>query len=144
MNRKERARGVASLRLDKGRFEPWQTFRDTDDRFYWIGATELSKGNKFVKPERPDIPPLPATFSADVRNNTVYVNNVQGVKEITIWLERGMIDWSKDVAASVDTSLKGMKKQTLKPDLGLMLEELYRTGDRKMLFFGKLEFKTGG
>jgi hypothetical protein len=29
----------------------------------------------------------------------------------------------------------------VEPDLQLMLEELYRTGDRKMLFFAKFEFK---
>ena len=38
----------------------------------------------------------------------------------------------------------GMKAKKLTPDLQLMFEELYRTGDRKMLFFGKLEFKVGG
>jgi hypothetical protein len=37
-----------------------------------------------------------------------------------------------------------MKPTLISPDPRTMLEELYRTGDRKMLFFGKLDFKTGG
>ena len=35
--------------------------------------------------------------------------------------------------------LRVYKPRVIKPDLRLMLEELYKTGDRKMLFFGKIE-----
>ena len=42
--------------------------------------------------ERPDNPPFPASFFADITNNVVTVSNVRGTKRITVWLERDMID----------------------------------------------------
>jgi hypothetical protein len=144
MNRKARVRGLGALRMDNRRFEAWQTCRDTDTRFYWVGATELAKTNKLTRPDRPDQPPYPAEFFADLRNNEVIVSNVRGVKQITVWLERNMIDWTKEVSARVEGNVSGFKRRVIAPDIPLMLEELYRTGDRKMLFFGKLEFKTTG
>ena len=144
MNRKTRVRGLGSLRLDNKRYEPWQSFRETDDRFYWVGATELSRRNKLGDGEKPNPNLIPATFNADIRNNTVIVNGVSGVRQITVWLEKDMIDWTQKVSVSVDTTLQGMKPAVMTPDPRILLEELYRTGDRKMLFFGKLDFKTGG
>ncbi len=144
MNRKTRVRGLGSLRLDNKRYEPWQSFRETDDRFYWVGATELSQRNQLKNGEKPNPNLIPATFNADIRNNTIIVNGVNGVRQITIWLEKDMIDWTQKVSVSVDTSLQGMKPTLMTPDPRIMLEELYRTGDRKMLFLGKLDFKTGG
>jgi dienelactone hydrolase len=144
MNRKTRVRGIQSLRLDGGRFEPWQSFRDTDARFYWAGATDLSRGNRFTKPEAPHTSPLPAEFFADLRNNEVIVSGVRGTRQITVWLERDMIDWATPLKVRVDGNVAGFKPRVMTPDLRLMFEELYRTGDRKMLFFGKLEFKTQG
>lgn len=144
MNRKTRVRGVGTLRQDGKRFEPWQVFRESDDRFYWVGATELSKSTKFVNGERPDRPPMPAEFSADIRGNEIVVSGVRGAKKITVWLEKDMIDWTKPLRVRVDGDVNGFKPRVMTPDVRLMLEELYRTGDRKMLFFGKLEFKTSG
>jgi pimeloyl-ACP methyl ester carboxylesterase len=144
MSRKTRKRGIAALRLDNGRFEPWQTCRETDNRFYWVGATELARTNKLTNPERPDRPPFPAEFTTDFRDNKVVVSNVRGAKLITVWLERDMIDWTKKLSVQVQGNLTGFKPQIIPPDISFMLEELYRTGDRKMLFFGKLEFKTSG
>lgn len=144
MNRKSRVRGVGTLRQDGKRFEAWQTFRDTDDRFYWVGATELGKSNKFVNGERPDRVPLPAEFTADIVGNEIKVRGVRGAKQITVWLEKDMIDWEKPLRVQVDGNVDGFKPRKMTPDVRLMLEELYRTGDRKMLFFGKLQFKTSG
>jgi pimeloyl-ACP methyl ester carboxylesterase len=144
MNRKTRVRGIGTLRQDGKRFEAWQVFRETDDRFYWVGATELGKSNKFVNGERPDRPPMPAEFVADIQSNEIKVLGVRGAKQITVWLEKDMIDWEKPLRVRVDGNVNGFKPQKMKPDVRLMLEELYRTGDRKMLFFGKLEFRTGG
>ena len=144
MSRKRRARGVEVLRQDGKRFENWQTFRETDNRFYWVGASDLSRGNQLVKPERPDNPPLPAEFFADFRNNLIEVKGVRGAKTITVWLEKDMIDWESNLRVIVDGDVNGFRPKKMERDLRVMFEELYRTGDRKMLFFGKLEFKTRG
>lgn len=145
MNRKKRVRGLESLRMDGGRFDAWHTLRPGDDRFYWVGASELQAGNTLKRPERPDIPPPAARFSADIvvaeGKQRIVVKDVYGVKKITVWLERGMIAWDQEVAFSIDSGFDKVRATKVQPDLQLMLEELYRTGDRKMLFFAKFEFR---
>lgn len=144
MNRKKRVRGLESLRMDGNRFDAWHSFRETDNRFYWVGVNDLMPGNTLTakKAERPDNPPLAASFSADIINgDTIVVKTNRGVKKVTVWLERGMVAWDKEVKFSIDSGVDRLKPTKVKPDLELMLEELYRTGDRKMLFFAKFEFR---
>lgn len=144
MNRKKRVRGLDSLRMDGNRFDAWHTFREKDDRFYWVGVSDLMPGNTLTakKAERPDNPPQAASFAADIINgDTVVVKTNRGVKTVTIWLERGMVAWDKTVKFNIDNNTGLVKPTKVTPDLQLMLEELYRTGDRKMLFFAKFDFR---
>jgi hypothetical protein len=130
--------------MDGNRFDAWHTFREKDDRFYWVGVSELMQGNTLTakKAERPDNPPQAASFAADVINgDTIVVKTNRGVRTVTIWLERGMVAWDKMVKFSIDNNTGLVKPTKVTPDLQLMLEELYRTGDRKMLFFAKFEFR---
>ena len=47
MNRKKRVLGTATLALGTNpRFE-WQIMRQTDNRFYWLGADRIAPGNLF-------------------------------------------------------------------------------------------------
>ena len=62
----------------------------------------------------------------------------------TIVVLPALIDWTKELRVQVDGDVNGFKRRVMTPDIKLMLEELYRTGDRKMLFFGMLEFRTQG
>jgi len=145
MNRKTRVRGNASLRLNATRFDPWQTFRETDNRFYWIGTDAINSANKFKNPDRPDLSAIPAQFRGDIRkNNEIVIDDVRGIKKVTIWLERDMINWDKPLRLNVQSATKLPPPKKLEPDLQIMFEELYRTGDRKMLFFGKIEIPVAG
>ena len=54
-----------------------------------------------------------------------------------------MVAWDKEVKFSIDGGTGQLKPTKVKPDLELMLEELFRTGDKKMIFFTKFEFRTG-
>ena len=145
MNRKTRVRGNASLRLNAARFDPWQTFRESDNRFYWIGTDSINPRNKLQDAERPDRPPIAAQFRGDIlKNNEIVVDDVRGIRKVTIWLERDMIDWTKPLKLRIPTAIALPKAKIYEPDLQIMFEELYRTGDRKMLFFGKIEVTVGG
>ncbi len=146
MGRKSRVRGAASLRLNQPGFEPWQVLREADDRFYWVGVAEggLSGGNKIngwqTKPVNP------AQFRADIgRNGVINIDKAIGVRKFVIWLERDLIDWSKPVVVNVNGhKAREYTPRKLEPDLRLMFEELYRTGDRKLLYLGKLEVNGDG
>lgn len=145
MTRKTRARGVASLRLNDKRFDAWSSMRPGDNRFYWVGVEDMHPRHEFKTPNRPDLAPLPARFTADIRaGNKIVVTDIVGVRKLAIWLEKDMIDWAKPVEFVVPSAPNVPKKVKMEPDLKLMFEELYRTGDKKMLFFGKVEIKTQG
>ena len=147
MSRKTRVRGAASLRLGTMPVEPWQVLRDADDRFYWVGVGPggLKGGNRFENglPKRFS---TPAHFSADIgRGGSVVISNAVGVKKFVIWLDKDLIDWTAPLDIKVNgTRPPGFKPKKLDPDIRLMLEELHRTGDRKMLYLGKIEFDYAG
>lgn len=135
------------MRLGPGGVDPWQVLREADDRFYWVGvgAGGLRRENLLVnRPLGATI--SPARFKADIgRNGAVEITEVIGVRKFVVWLERDLIDWSKPLNVTVNGRTPiGFKPQLLKPDLGLMLEELHRTGDTKMLYLGKLEVAGPG
>ena len=75
----------------------------------------------------------------------VAIDQAIGVKKFVVWLERDLIDWSKPVNVTVNgIKPRGYTPRVLEPDLHLMFEELYRTGDRKMLYLGKIEIEGPG
>jgi pimeloyl-ACP methyl ester carboxylesterase len=109
------------------------------------GIEDIRPANLFRTPERPGLAPTPAAFRADIRaGNTVVIDRVYGVRKLSIWLERDMIDWNQPVTFKIDGAIENPPKAKIAPDLKLMFEELYRTGDKKMLFFGKVEVRTQG
>jgi len=142
MGRKARVRGSGTLRLNTFTVEPWQVLRDGDDRYYWVGVAE--GGTRYGNPLSNGIPNRiapPPQFAADIgRNGVVAITQALGVKKFTIWLERDLIDWTKPVRVTVNgVAPNGYTPKLMTPDLRLMFEELHRTGDRKMLFLGKID-----
>jgi predicted esterase len=146
MGRKSRVRGAASLRLNQPGFEPWQVLRETDNRFYWVGVGEdgLRGGGRVNGWQTKAV--TPAQFRADIgKNGVVNIDRAIGIRKFVIWLERDLIDWSKPIRVNVNNApALGFKPKKLEPDLDLMMEELYRTGDRKMLYLGKIEIDGPG
>jgi pimeloyl-ACP methyl ester carboxylesterase len=147
MNRKTRVRGSGSLRINKFSVEPWQVLRETDNRYYWIGVGE--GGVRSTNPLAGGIPNQlapPPQFAADIgRAGIINITMASGIRKFVIWMERDLVDWTKPIRININGSPPvGYKPAILKPDLQLMLEEIYRTGDRKMLFLGKIEIDAPG
>jgi poly(3-hydroxybutyrate) depolymerase len=63
------------------------------------------------------------------------------VKELTIWLGDGMIDWSQPVV--VDTGSKSTWQGVVKPDLFVCLSQAARTWDFERLRWAGLRLKSG-
>jgi hypothetical protein len=146
MARKTRVRGVGSLRLGKPGFEPWQVIRSNDDRYYWVGvAPGAMRKDNFVSGLGGAVI-TPAQFRADIDSKgTIVIDQARGIRKLIIWLERDLIDWSKPVRININgTPALNYTPKVLTPDIQLMLEELTRTGDRRMLFLGRLELDVGG
>jgi len=147
MSRKTRVRGTASLRLNNPGFEPWQVLRESDTRFYWVGVGDggLRQGNLVADWQKGN-PITPAQFRADLgRGGVITIDQARGIKKFVIWLERDLIDWSKELRITINGSQPlNFRPKKLEPDLSVMFDELYKTGDRKMLFLGKLEIEGPG
>lgn len=145
MGRKKRANGTATLRLDNGgpRFA-WMTMRETDNRFYWLGADKIKpahmidnwKGGVFI----------PAELQGDIGGNNVIGVTTRGVTELSVWLSQDMIDWSKPVAVNVngttalDLAKKPWRSRVLEPDIDVLMEDYRQRGDRRMLYLQRLRF----
>jgi hypothetical protein len=146
MARKTRVRGVGSLRLGKPGFEPWQIIRANDERYYWVGVPPGSmRKDNFVTGLGTQMI-TPAQFRADIDSKgTIVIDQARGLRKLVIWLERDLVDWSKPVRININgVPALNYTPKVLTPDITLMLEELTRTGDRRMLFLGKLEIDVGG
>jgi len=147
MNRKTRARGTAVLRLNQFSVEPWQIARDGNDRFYWVGVSQggVRPSNQLANGLKKVVQPLPQ-FTADIgKGGTINITQSLGIRKFTIWLERDLVDWTKPVRVTVNGNVPiGYTPKVLTPDLHLMLEELHRTADRKLLFLGKIEVDGPG
>ncbi|MGL6072754.1 MAG: hypothetical protein ACRC8S_01205 [Fimbriiglobus sp.] len=147
MNRKTRVRGSATLRLSQFSVEPWQVLRETDSRYYWVGVAP--GGMRGSNPVANGIPPRMSTipqFAADIgKAGVINITQSIGIRKYTVWLEKDLIDWSKPLRITINGSSPiSYTAKILKPDLQLMLEEIHRTGDRKMMFLGKVDVDGPG
>jgi pimeloyl-ACP methyl ester carboxylesterase len=141
MNRKKRVQGTATLSLGTNRRFEWQIMRQTDNRFYWLGADRIAQGNLF-KENNPGNT-VPAGLQGDIRGNLIDLQT-RGVRTVDVWLSRDMIDWSKPVRVNLNgTPAYNWKARVLEPDLEVLLEDYAARGDRRMLFLAKLEFQSG-
>ncbi len=139
MRLKKRVTGTGVLRLNQFAVEPWTIMRKQDNRFYWVGTDEVSSNN-LVKDKKTN-GFVPAEIKADIfQGNEIKINS-RGLKNVTIWLDREMIDWSKPISVRINSDVpRGWKPKVLTPDLDLMLEQYYEHGDRSLLFLNKLSF----
>ncbi|QDU23941.1 PHB depolymerase family esterase [Urbifossiella limnaea] len=142
MGRKRRANGTATLQFGGGARYGWQTNRETDNRFYWLGADRIAAAN-LTNREAPNRNVTPAELMGDIKGNNLLELRGRGVRTISVWLGRDMIDWSKPVRVNLNGSpAVGWRPRVLEPDAAVMLEDYYQRGDRRMLYLARLEFQS--
>jgi predicted esterase len=110
------------------------TMRASDNRFYWLTVDDLE--NRCLADVSNCAKVEPARVSARIQNgNRIFVNTI-GVKHVTVWLDRSMVDFKK-VTLIVNQTGR-FKDQDLTPRLGTLLEDFYERGDRSRLFLVKI------
>jgi pimeloyl-ACP methyl ester carboxylesterase len=142
MNRKKRANGTATLRLDNGTTRtPWFTMRSTDNRFYWLGVDKIADPNLIENSKNGKV--TPAEISGDIGGNNVINIHSRGVTRLSLWLGQEMIDWTKPVAVNINSgAARGWRPKVLEPDIDVLLKDYRDRGDRRMLYLQRLEFET--
>lgn len=138
MSRKTRASAVSTLPVPndpRNSSKPWVSQRETDNHFYWLQVDGLAR----TALQRPDGSNYPANISGDIRNRNEVRVRTRAVTKVTIWLSNEMIEWSEPLSVILNDNVVHKKKK-LEPDVGVLLEDYYQRGDRRMLFLNKLEF----
>jgi pimeloyl-ACP methyl ester carboxylesterase len=141
MNRKKRVNPTAVMNLGANRYR-WHIIREEDNHFYWLGADKVHPGN--LSPNgRPKTNMTPANLIGDIKaGNKITLNSV-GVRTISVWLGRDMIDWSRPVQVYVNNNIPSGWKiggKIVEQDINVLLEDYWQRGDRRTLFLARLEF----
>ena len=116
--------------------------RPTENAFYWLTTDELSplcmnSATNFR------IGMSPAQLQARIYPETNDIRvKAAGVKQVSVWLGRNlrgesMIDFTKPVSFRVGNKV-WLNKEMVKPNLTVLLEDLYQRGDRQRIYLAKL------
>jgi hypothetical protein len=136
MSRKRRVNPVPDLGRLPGStsdtLDTYQLARDTDNHFYWLSTETVADRYTFAGKKGGLV--VPARLQGTIQpGNKLRVYTI-GVKDVTIWLSPGMVDFSKPV----DVELRGLRdarvvkgKAPIQPDLELMMEDLYERADTR-------------
>jgi pimeloyl-ACP methyl ester carboxylesterase len=120
------------------------TMRAEDNRFYWLSTSNISSRH-LVSAGRWNNLAEPAAMTARIDPSTNEINvKTIGLHDVTVWLGRNpvgqsMIDFEKPVMIRIGLRTYFTGKVT--PSLGVLLEEVYRRGDRKHLYLARVEMK---
>jgi pimeloyl-ACP methyl ester carboxylesterase len=124
--------GAATLDLT------FQSMRKTDDRFYWLSTKSISdKQVNDAKSWSNNV--APASFQGNVylEGNSINVT-VRNLRQVTVWLGRDMIDFTKPVTIQVNGQVRWMNKK-VETSLPALMEDFYARGDRQRLYFAKVD-----
>src|SRR5947207_2508127 len=122
MSRKKRANPLTEVGRNPNAgplSQEFQTMRSTDNRFYWLSTDAISERNLNEGPKW-DARVLAATMQARLENNHMTVHT-SGLKHVTVWFSRGMIDFDKPVTININLQSRWTNKVT--PKLATLLEE---------------------
>lgn len=133
-----------------GSAEEFRSLRDSDNRYYWLSTDAITKTH-LVTDLATVNRVLPATLQGELRVGNELERNAakiwsqfnirtSGVKQVTLWLEEGMIDFAKPVRVRVNGEQFGADR-VIPPSIATMLEELAVSGDRQRLCFARVDMK---
>jgi hypothetical protein len=133
-----------------GTGEEFKTMREGDNHFYWLSTNAVTKShlNEYATYSKRI---LPATLQADLQVGnelektgakiwSQFNIRTSGVKQVTLWLEAGHIDFAKPVRIRVNGQQVGSDR-LIPPSLQVLLENLAATGDRQRLYFAKVDMR---
>jgi predicted esterase len=132
ISRKRLAKGLPDLGVEpliENLGQEMKSIRPTDNRFYWIS------GQVAATPENP------ALLTAKQLTGNSFQIKTRNFKQLTIWLSPAMVDFEQPVEIKVNPGSGGptFKKQ-VKPSLEVMLEDFHERGDRRSLYFARVDF----
>ncbi|MFN4257933.1 MAG: hypothetical protein ACK4RK_01445 [Gemmataceae bacterium] len=135
MEHKKRADGVPFM----GR-EAFQTMREYDNRFYWLSTNSIDSRH-FNDISKWNRNPVPASMQGQVREGNQIIVYTRGLRQVTVWINPRMVDFSKPVTIRINASMVWNNfGRPLKPSLETLMEDFYDRGDRNRLYLARVDF----
>jgi hypothetical protein len=145
MDRKKRAEPTKTLGRNEHEFKTTRTF---DNRFYWLSTDHilpkhLTDGQTLPTPAR-----LAAVASVGNQPDpktgakiwTQFNITAAGVKQVSLWLEPRIVDFTKPVAVYINGS-RAHATAPVTPSIATLLDDFCRQFDRQRLYYARLDFK---
>jgi pimeloyl-ACP methyl ester carboxylesterase len=134
-----------------GSAEEFRTMRSSDNRFYWLSTDTispryLSDGKKWSNqaPHASLQASLHVGNELDVKKGaniwSQFILRTSGVKQVSLWIEEGLIDFTKPVQVRHFSEQIGPIR-TITPSLAVLLQDLASNGDRQRLFVARVDMK---
>ncbi len=117
----------------------FSSVRATDNRFHWLSSESLN-ANRIMSPVLGKPATTPIKFSAKIIPGNAIEAKAFGMKELTIWFGRGMVDYSKPVRLKVNDGKSITEK--ISPQIPVLMEDLYERGDRQRPYFYRVDMKV--
>lgn len=146
MTKKRRYSGHTEVgRFPGGAFgndhEEYQSMRSTDNRFWWLSSSDIM--DRYLIENKPQAKSFnPARFQGTIKPDNEIVLYSLGLRNLTLRLGPGMIDYSKPVRIKWPSYRQSYVwtngKAPLKPSVETMLEELRKDRDRQRLVYVKV------
>jgi hypothetical protein len=138
MSRKKRAHPQQELGR-ANRNEEFLTMRETDNRFYWLGTSSINNSclNDAADWNRNC---RPASMQARIAGANFISARTSGLRQLTIWLGPGMVNFNQPVKVFVNALPMGQGFK-VQPGLETLLEDYYQRGDRLRLYLAKIDVK---
>lgn len=131
--------------------EEFRTFRQSDNRFYWLGADEISDAHlqdyaNWNKTRQPALfqGTISVTNEAGKDGNARITTQIQlrvtGTKQVSVWLSPNMVDFTKPIQFRINGRPVG-KAAVVTPSVPAMLEDYFQNVDRQQLFYARVDLK---
>jgi pimeloyl-ACP methyl ester carboxylesterase len=115
----------------------FSSVRRTDNWFHWLSSEDI-KPERTMKSVLISEATTPAKFSARILEGNVVDVKVTGMRQLTVWFGKGMLDYSKPVTVKV-AGLPKPVTQKITPRIEVLMEDLYERGDRQRPYFERVD-----
>ncbi len=120
-----------------------KSLRSSDHFFWWVELSSLP--SKSVVP--PNVwPPAPGTIPVQTVATITATNGVHitsGAGEVTVWLAPELVDFDRPISVNVKGKQLNTGNRFIEPSVSVILDDLRTRGDRRHLFWARIDMPQG-
>lgn len=123
--------------------QEFTTLRPDDNRFYWLSTTGISKRCQMPPGKWSNFVTAATMTAAVTQESNLVVVKTLGLSQLSVWIGRDaqgryLLDLDRPVTIRVGLDYVWNNKK-VPASLGVLMEDLYRRGDRKQLYVARVD-----